>query len=344
MKSRTVKYQILVWTLVFLCIAHLVLAFVLPPVNSTAGSDLELEQNTQPPNDVDAGVTGGIDSEEEEKIPTNAIKLINYALDILNNGKGSKSTYQLGVYCVGTVAGYSAMPIRCKLNQHSVGNLYNCGDQSLQEDWFYYDGIEPLDLRGIMEDALIKYHGIRRGYRAINVDKSVDQVNVVETEVGNYINRTYDLADGTAGKSVYTYADAFDRYVNLSAEDFNLPINEKTVKVVKRMDNAFNNQYVDITVEYNLNKLPDNYSDYYHANGSLDKVKYSSYTYTFTISKKTGRLSKIYCEQKFDSLKIASNGIFTLGININAKAVFTRSFQSMDTEVEIPQKYLEYKK
>ncbi len=342
MKARKIRYTIITTFLVLLFGAYIGLDLYTNsnaqatnvPTNSQGEVDLnpneDIEFNTPP-------------TSQTAKIPSDSIDLINYALDIYNNGKGSSSTLAMEVNISGTID-LASLHVNCGFTQHVNGNLCRNGKESLEEEWFYFDSARPADVKDILTDVIVRFNAAKIGYRAINTDQANDKVILVETKKADPFARTYDLNDATAAKGEWNYQDGINRFKVLFADDFALPINNNTVEIRKN-DLRKDPDYVYIKVEYDLDDLPEDLDYYYQANATLQKVEYSSYAYEFKIHKKTGKLKQIIRTEKFKAYRyfdIPDLGKLTM--DINGEVSYVQSFQTMDKAAVIKKPYLEYKK
>ena len=255
--------------------------------------------------------------DDQKTIPMDPIELINYALDIYNNGKGSYSTFKQTVsvkLSFGELSGSG--------QQYATGSVYRCGKQNMEETSYSYGNLDPA----WMEDMALKYNVLKVGSRSINVDEEKDKVYFVEQ------NR-----DGTISTSTSTIKEGIDKFKIIYSMEFPLEISNKTV-AVKKYDTRSNKSYSIITVSYKLNKLTDNALNYLHANSAYRNVTYTGYEYTFMISKKTGKLARMIREETFVS---HGNGAAS-ALQLSSKSVFQQDFVVMDKEVEVKKPYLAY--
>lgn len=326
---KGLKITVLLWALVILSGVYIGMSFFPQAVSAevpddpTAGIDTPIDEVVENPvvNDNQG------DYEMETAIPTDPIALINYALNIYNNGKGSQSTVAYSIQNKGEFGGLSV-----SLNQYCQGNILRCGNQSLEESYLYYKESEiPSVLKGINNQHKL----VSNYYRAVNVDHDTNQVNYVQTTSYDRVNQTYDLTKGDRAMETYSIEEANDRFITIYSEAFPLEISYNTVRITAyntRKDSTYN--YV--SVSYNVNKLPEKLKLYYFNNAQLGYVDYQEYNYTFVINKKTGKLRRMIREEEFTSPGL--NGAIT----VTSKVRFQQDFQKMDTPVEVRKPYLEH--
>lgn len=329
MKFKKVKYYLLMFTMVLLFGAYIGVSFFATP--TSADSTLPPDDPTEglPPDGGEEGGSDGDNSGEIIELPTNAIDLVNYSLDIYNNGAGSASTIEFVVQNTGIWQG-----VEVGVVQYAVGNTYRSGSESLEDVYFYYDDADPL-----VEGLLLSNNLVMQEYRAINTDTANDSFICVGTKDYDYNARTYNLNAESGYKNSYNMQQGIDNYVVVHSMEFPLEISKNTVEV-KTYDTRSSKNYITVKLSYKIDKLPDELDWYYKKNGSLPVVSYTQYNYTFVISKKTGELKRMIREEVFTSYTQSVPG----GLTINSKATFSQTFTSMNEAVEVPKPYLSYTK
>ncbi len=344
MKSRGIKFHILLWSMVILFGAYLgVSLFVFPQSNSGLAQP-EITIPDTPNIDADTTPSGSEDTDknENQKVPTSAIPLIRYAIDLYNNGEGSLS---YGTYIISNegklpqnffVPGLGGLTVSG--TQYAAFKTTKNKTESLEESYFYYK-VEPL-----LENLLVSQHLLRFGYRAINVEETLNKVTCVETNATSInkgdatcANWKHDLSDSSSTKRQYNLAQAENVFKVIYSRDFPVEINDKNSRVVSR-NTLKDPQYQFITISFDVSKLPPELSLYYKANGGLQDVKYTSYTYEFKISQKTGRLAQMIRTEEFTSY--AMGGI----VEIHSKATFIQNFYAMDKQQTVAHVYDEWPK
>lgn len=326
---KGLKISIVLWSLVILSGVYVGMSFFPNTVAAEVpdGSMNEIEAPADEDEIVNSGKDDGQGTDDEDYIPTEPIALINYALNIYNNGKGSQSTVSYYVSNKGVFSGISV-----QLNQYGTGSTLRCGNQSLEECYFYYNENEvPSVLKAVNN----QYKLISNYYRAINVDHDADKVYYVETTSYNHANQTYDLRSGERKMQTYSIEQSKDRFITIYSEKFPLEISADTVKVTSY--NTKKDKYYNyITISYKVDKLPESFRQYYRRNSKLSLVTYQEYDYTFVISKKTGKLRRMIREEVFTSPGLGG------AITVTSKVRYQQDFQKMDVPVEIRKPYLEY--
>lgn len=330
-KRKSIKISLLTWSLVILSGVYIGMSFFTQTVAADVPNDTIIGTEDSIIGDLgdenQDGNQDGNQDDDEISIPTgNAVDLINYALNIYNNGKGSQST----VSCTIT-ANASMLGLTGSIVQHYEGNILRCGNENLEEFYFYY---QDEGYNYTIQSMFGQYNVLNNYYRAINVDNDNDKVYCVQTNNFNRQNQTYDL---TAGElNVYTKEEAKEKFVMINSEEFPLEINQKTVSV-KTFDTRTNQNYYIVSISYYVDKLPEKLSYYYKNNSALGVVSYEKYEYTFLISKKTGRLRKMTRTESFTSMGGPDGMVF-----IKTDVKYEQNFTKMDTPVEVAQPYLEH--
>ncbi len=327
MKFKKVRYYMLMFVMVLLFGAYIGVSFFATP--TSADTTLPSDDPTEGlvPDEEEPGDSG--DSNEVTELPTDAIDLVNYALDIYNNGVGSASTIEYIVQNTGVWQGAEVGVV-----QYAVGNTYRSGSQSLEEVYFYYEDADPL-----IEGLLLSNNLVMQEYRAINTDKDADTLICVGTKDYDYSAKIYNLNADSGYKDTYTMADGLNQFIVVQSLEFPLEISKSTVEV-KTYDTRSSKNYITVKLSYKPDKLPEEFDWYYKKNGSLPVVSYTQYNYTFVISKKTGELKRMIREEVFTSYTASVPG----GLTINSKATFSQTFTSMNKAVEVPKPYLSYTK
>ena len=328
MKFKKVKYYMLMFVMVLLFGAYIGVSFFATP--SSADTTLPSDDPTQgliPDEEQPDDPT--LDQDEDFELPTDAIDLVNYALDVYNNGAGSAATVEFIVQNTGIWQGAEVGVV-----QYAVGNTYRSGSESLEEVYFYYEDADPL-----VEGLLLSNHLVMTEYRAINTDSANDSIICVGTEDYNLSSKTYNLNDKTAYKDTYTMEKGKEKFVVIHSMEFPLEISKSTVEI-KTYDTRSSKNYITVKMSYKLDKLPEEFDMYYKKNGTLPVVTYTQYDYTFVLSKKTGQLKRLIREEVFTSYTASVPG----GLTINSKATFSQTFTSMNKAIEVPKPYLSYVK
>ena len=328
--KRGIKYQILLWFLVILAGVYIGMNFFTDSVSADVPDDSATIDPIDPeaPDDPGDDPTDDDDNNGDETvIPTDPIDLINYAINIYNNGKGSQSKFTYSVANRGVFQGASI-----SLTQYATGNILRSGSNGLEETYFYYNNNE---VSPIVKALVDQYGLLKNQYRAINVDVSANQVNYVYTNNYNRAAQTYDLKNGTRGMETFEVQEARNKFIAIYCMEFPIAINYNTVKVTNyntKKDKTYN--YV--TVSYKINKLPDNFIYYYCSNSELSIATYQDYKLTFVINKHTGKLRRIIRDEEFTSPGLKG------AITIYSKTRFQQDFISMDKEVNIRKPFLDY--
>lgn len=314
MKTRSVKYYLMLAMLVILIGAYIGMTFLSTSSSSASdgsinnGSNIDDLPLIDPDDEKDDD-----DNNETSEVPDRPIDIVNYALNIYNNGEGSASTFTYAVKnTTPKVPGVN-------VTQYVKGNILRNKDANLEECYFYYDDKNAGEFGKILhENNLLKV-----GYRSIYTDEGKQETTLLETPVADQSNGTFDMSAGK--KQTFSKQEAKEKFVVIHSMEFPLLISDKTCSV-KQFDTKSSKTYYTITLSYNVAKLPEAMDNYYHANSSLARVSYTNYEYEFTISKRTGKLAKMVRTEKFISYALGT-------IQINSTATFTQVFSAMDKAV-----------
>ncbi len=317
MKARRIKYILVLSFLIVLFGIYIGMIFFNEPKNTTDGDtinisdkfDNEKEDLSYLDND-----DYGLESVPEK--PSDALGIINYALNIYNNGKGSASTFKQTLDIKAAFGELSGTG-----NQWAEGTILRCGSKSLEETKYTYGNFDPSWLEGIA----LQYNVLKTGYQAINVDTEQDKAYILQVDDGSVILNSTDVNSALEDvKIIYSM-------------EFPLAINSNNVNI-KKFDSRSNKSYNIITISYKLEKLPQNVLDYYSANTKFRNVKFTSYEFTFMISKKTGKLARMIRTETFNS---RGNGAAS-NLKMVTKSVYQQDFSAMDEVVDVREPYKNY--
>ncbi len=350
MKSRKVRYAIITTFLVLVFGAYI--GMDLYTYSTTSAINDPVVEQGGAEQDPSIGVGGDDEfnddsTSEKVNLPSDPIDLINYGLNIYNNGKGSTSTLKYTLEAYGTLD-MQLLHLNCGFSQHMDGNLIKTSTESLEEEWFYFDSIFPADIKSLATEMLLKFKAAKIGYRAINADQANDKVTLVETKKADEKTKTYDLNDSTATKGEWNYQEGTGRFIALLADDFPLEISYDTVQIRKN-DVRKDKDYAYITVSYVLDRLPSDY-DYYHIVNIYDdlsrktRVTFTGYDFEFKINKKTGKIKQITKTENFNTYYAPKSKDGPIVFNINVRSSYVQTFQTMDKTPVINKIYEKYTK
>lgn len=310
-------YYLIAIMLLSLCGTHL--GFYLTETNTNVGAeqDKDMDIADMIPDDEFGDDESNDDEDEELSIPTDSLELINYGLDIYNNGAGSLAEYNYTLYATA-----STMGMELESKQYINGRMSYSNGISLDESFWYYEHTS-------LNEIAASWGRAKEECRIIYTEKDNDYVAVAKTNDMDLNNLTYKFAADYAGE-VCNYEKAIEDYKVLWADGFPLPINKNTVKVT-RHDSRSNKYYTKITVSYDVSKLPEVFLDYYYKNNGMLRATYTNFEFTFIISKQTGKINKIIRHEDFAVRVVAKGWDFTM----YCKTDCTQNFIKMDKEIEI---------
>lgn len=317
MKPRKWMFYVIAILLLSLCGTYLGFYFTTESGNVGAEQDKDMDIADLVPDDEFDDIDQDDEDDAEESIPTDSLELINYGLNIYQNGAGSLANYNYTLYATATTMGMEA-----ESRQYINGRMSYSGGKSLDESFWYYEHTS-------LNEMLASWGRAKEECQVIYTEKEKDYVAVGETQNMDLNNLTYNFADDYCGEE-YNYEKAIDKYKVLWADGFPLPINKNTVKII-RHDSRSNKYYTKITVSYDLNKLPEVFFDYYRKNNGLMKATYTDYEFTFIISKQTGKIKKIIRHEDF-YVRIVAKG---WDVTMYCKTDCTQDFVKMDKAINI---------
>ena len=331
MKFKKIKYHLLLWSMVLIFGVYVGISYfitsstasVLPEHNIDNEEIVSPEDNIPNEDDYVPDTNG-------EGLPTdNYLKLINYALDIYDNGKGFTSTLDGSVIAKGSYGNIMSVV----LEEHTTGVANRNQNEGLEEAYIEYKFNDPMNemFKGYKYDTQL--------YRAVNTDKQYGTLTITKTREFNSAKKTYDLNHYTASKERYFLNKGMSNVVMLHSEEFYFDISENTVNLLTFDQRSSKMNYI-IKVRYNIDKLPEEYLTYYTTMTPLPAYNYTDLTFEFHINKTTGKLKKIIRQEEF-------NGRYSMisdetKVCMKAKSTFTQTFSSMDKAAEVEKRYLEF--
>lgn len=336
-KRKGLKITLFIWALVILsgayigmaCFTQTVAAEV--PDDPFAGIMDEIEDLPSS----DENNADNSDEDDEISIPTGGIDLVNYALDIYNNGKGSQSTISCTITANASMMGRTGAIV-----QRYYGNTLRCGNKNLEELYFYYKNEEGYN--DLIQSTFGNYDVLRNYYRAVYVDHDANTIVCAETENSNYKDMTHTFSKGDR-LEISSIQDAMETLVIVNSEAFPLEFEYDSKTETGNVQNVRTDKrsYDDCTLvsfSYNVASLPESFNHYYEYNSALGVVSYTKYDFKFLISKKTGKLLKFVRDEEFSSM----GGPAGMPISITTQVHYEQTFKKMDTPVDVSQPYLEH--
>lgn len=321
MNFKKLRYNLIVIGLVALVACYLGMSFLLSqPANagdpgSNAGNSgiiVEPEPPEDDPNEEEPG--------EDVNVPIDPWELLEFSLDILNNGKGYESTFKSAVVNTAHTTGFGPVPATQYMDGKVIRGVNSKGEKvSVEENYFY--SFES----GMAAGSVANYF---KGFY-VNNDTGMTQVGI--TSDYNYKNQTFNLANASRNQTMTT-ENALSEFKILQGLDFPIKINKNTVKIIN--NDTSGKTYREIAVVYkNPASLPRNYIDYYTCSGQMKDVKYSSLTITFKIHNKTGNIYSIKREEAFNATAINAPVIDTCPLT--SKVTTVQTFTKMNKTIEL---------
>lgn len=318
MKPRKILFALIAVMLTALCGTYLGLYFTETSANVGAEQDEIFNIKELVPDDEELDLPDEItDDEEESSVPTDPLELVNYGLDIYNNGAGSVANYHHIVYAKAATMGMEA-----ESQQFVKGTMSYSEGKSLNEAFWYYE-------HNSLNEFAAKWGRAKEECKVTYTDKANDYVAVATTKNMNVSNQTYKF-EGDHALQEFNYQGAIDEYKVLWADGFPLVINKNTARVTEH-DSRSSKYYTKITVSYDVGKLPEVFLDYYYKNNGMLRAVYTNYEFTFVISKNTGKIKKIIRHEDFYVRVVASGWDFTM----YCKTDCVQDFVQMNKKVEI---------
>ncbi len=332
MKSKNLKFSIMIIFVLLLIGAYLGIGMFVAPVvqadNSIVDNPfdnvLDGEGNNTDidisPDDDDVGGSSPV------YLPANSINAVNYVLDELYSKPGYKTGISIYFNANGSLGGIGNL----SLTQLIKGTGQKCGDEALEELYFYYNS-------GV-SDFFLDRNWILNEYRSIYTNEKTDEAWRALTRNSNAKDNYYNL-DDKSELSVSSVEEIFGTYYILFS--YPLPINFSSKLCTVTEDNSRDSNYRYITLSFSANNVPENYRSYYHGLVKdlpvVDNVYYKTFTFTFTINKRTGNLIKVVNNQYMSG----SVNIVGLPAEINVNVEYVFNIVACDEPFEIPQPHLQ---
>lgn len=317
MSFKKIRYNLIVIGLVALVCCYMGMSIFFAPAssninNSGAAQEEPIEDTLLP--DEDDG------DDEKKEIPTNAIELINYGLDILNNGLGYESTYTSKITNAPNGIPLSEDPVQMLRGSVSRGVNSKGEKVALQKDFYY------SSYHGTGDSMLARY------FRGFYDNQTTGKVNVVETSDYDVNAQTYNLENATRN-NVVSIDDAINQFKVIYTQGFPITITEDNCNVVKD-DKRSSENYRIITVSINLGSLSQNYLDFYTSTDQMKNITYKKCEITFAINKKTGYIYKITRNELLDAT--AKNIPVLVEMGVTSTIYIQQTFTKMNKTINIP--------
>ena len=314
MNFKRIRYNLIVIGLIALVCCYIGTSFFLNQnqnINVNQGNTLEQDPIFKPDDNEEENFEDD-ESIVDADIPTDAFKLVEYALDILNNGTGYTSTFESVIS--NTAAGVSA-------TQNLVGSvskgINSKGEKVAVEQNYYYSN-ETGMASGMVANYFLGFY--------TNLDSNLTQV--VTTNDYNYSAKTYDVASATRNEILDTETVREERKILLT-DGLPFKISKSSANLVEDTSDK-NYRYLTFKIS-KLDSLSKNFIDFYTTTGQISNVKYSEIKIIFKINKNTGYLNMLKREELFSA---TATGIPVLGnVSVNSSVVTYQTFKGMNTEV-----------
>ena len=304
--------------------------FATPTVQANNSVVVEDPFEGLPSGDTDEETDPDDSYEEEDEIilPSDPLALVNYALNDLYSSAGYKGTIKMDGYGTGSWGSTAELT----LQQLAVGNVEHCGNESLEELFFYYN---PSSVSSL----LINMYAVMSEYRAINTNSATGQAFRVGTKSYNLSEQTYDLN----GTRAYFEAKSFEDMLAQFQIIYSLPMTMKFTSA-----NSYCTGYSDkskiyksVQIKLYSSAIPYEVRAYYRGLSSvipvLDSSLFKGVTYTFSINKKTGELARMIVQHD------VSGTISLVGLQAKLTALiqYQIDYTIMDEAFEVRKPYLD---
>ena len=333
MKARGLKFTIMTIFVLVLIAAYLgVGLFVAPTVQANDSVVVEDPLDGLPTGDTEGGAEPDDDAddkyEEELILPADPLALVNYALNDLYSSPGYKGTIKMDGYVTGSWGSTAELT----LQQLAVGNIENCGSESLEELYFYYNP-------SVVSPLLINIYAVMSEYRAINTNSATGQAFRVGTKSFNLNEQTYDLN----GTRAYFEAKSFEDMLAKFQIIYSLPMTMKFTRANSYCSGypSETSLYKSVQIKLYSSAIPYEVRAYYRGLSSfipvLDSSLFKGLTYTFVINKKTGELARMLIQHDVSG----TIGLVGLQTKLTALIQYQIDYTIMDKAFEVRKPYLD---
>lgn len=319
MSFKKIRYNLIVIGLVALvcCYIGMGLFFTQSNSNTNNGGSAQEEPIDDPtnPEDPDLPIDNGDedDGDEDVDLPSDAIELINYGLDILNNGTGYESTFNSSI--VNTPLSDALKGIHPTQNLTSVisRGVNSKGEKvGIQKDYYY------SSYSGTGDGMLARY------FRGFYDNQATGQVNVIETKDYSYTAKTYNAAAAYRNETK-DLESVIDEFKVLYTQDYPIKLTKKNCIIIKD-DSKKSKTYRTITVSINnFASLSENFLKFYTSTNQMKDISYKKIEISFVINKNTGYISKIKRNELLNStaINVPALGTMPLQSAITIEQSFT---------------------
>ncbi len=319
------KYNLLVIALIAIIGFYIGMSFFVfedsvPGAQQGDSSGSVLPDDNVPPPDIE--IDDDYDEEddgEEIILPTDPLKLVNYGISLINDGKGYKSTISQ------TMTNTAKTPVGdVDATQHIVGDIskgVNSEGQQVSVENFYFYSFET----GLAANQVANY------YRGIYVNYDTQKGQIAFTSAYNYTDKSYDLSQASRNDQNVSLESITDEFGIIQGEGFPLTLNVKNATVTSNNTNK-SKIYQYITIVFDRASLPESYKNYWLSNGQLSNLQYTSdVAFEFTIHKETGAITQIVRTENF-SANVTYSG---MNVTVATNVVTIQNFSSINKSLTL---------
>lgn len=259
------------------------------------------------------------DLDGEKGIPTDAIELINYGLDVLNNGLGFECIYTSSI--TNTPKGLTDVNPVQKLSSVMSRGVNSKGEKvGIQRDFYY------ANYSGIGDSMLARY------FRGFYDNQTTGQVNVIETNDYNLADKTYNVK-AAYRNDLTSYDTIIDEFKIIYTRNYPFKFTQKNCTIIKD-DSKKSKIYRTITVSVKMNALSQEFLDFYTSTKQMKNINYQKVEITFVVNKNNGYIAKINRSELLNSTAI---NVPVLGsISMQSSISIEQTFTSMNKEIILP--------
>lgn len=312
------KYNLLVIALIAIIGFYIGMSFFVfedsvPGAQQGDSSGSVLPDDEVPPPDIE------IDDDEEDYgeeivLPTDPLKLVNYGISLINDGKGYQSTFSQ------TITNTAKTPVGDVVaTQYIVGDLskgVNAQGQQVSVENLYFYSFET----GLAADQVANY------YRGVYVNYDTQKGQIATTSAYNYTDKTYDLSQASRNDKDVSISAVTDEFGYIQAEGIPLTLNVKNATVTSNNTNK-SKIYQYVTIVFDRASLSEGYKNYWLSNGQLSNLQYTSdVTFEFTIHKETGAITQINRTESFN----ANVNYGGMNVTVATKVVTIQNFSAVN--------------